>query len=253
MENKKLLSEIKRNKELMGIFEKYEDLPIINDTYPCVDFHSRTKQDRLNPDLLKDINYAACKSEIKVTINWAKTGHSSKTKSGRLSRHSLGTAVDISQIDGYTWSNKENAKKIGILNKIENFVSNLKNEGYVVNSESGNDKAVLYFGFDNNHNNHIHVSNKSKISDDFENIDVEKSKSFLDDLLDKFGIKKLSDLNDKDEVKKFEDEVKKEFGNEKVKDKGNDIELFGYSLSDVLDKAKSIFGEDIEKMKKPLK
>lgn len=241
MENKKLFLEIQRSKKLMGLSEKYEDLPIINDTYPCVDFHSRTKQDRLNPELLKDINNAACQAQINVTVNYAKTGHNNKTKSGKTSRHSLGTAVDISQIEGYGWSNKEQAKKIGILDKIENFVSNLKNKGYVVNSESGNDKAILYFGFDGNHNNHIHVSNNSKVSDDFENIDVEKSKSFLEDLLDKFGIKKISDIKDKNEIKKIEGEVEKEFGSDKVKEKGDDIEIFGYPLSDIIDKTKEIF------------
>jgi hypothetical protein len=163
MKSKKLLSEIDRNRELMGLDplnERYEDLPLINDTYPNITFHDRTKNDRLPKNLLDDIQSAAEFAGITVQVDWAKTGHRNKTKSGNTSRHSLGWAVDLSHVNGKGWEGKSSAKKSGIYDEIENFVSYLKSAGYKINSESGNDKAILYFGFPA-HDDHLHVSNKS--------------------------------------------------------------------------------------------
>jgi hypothetical protein len=166
MGNKKLLSEIDRNRELMGlnpINESYEDLPKIVDTYPNITFANRTKNDRLPKNLLDDIQNAASRAGITVQVDWAKTGHKKNTESGNLSRHSKGTAVDISHVNGKGWSDESSAKSKGIYDGIENFVSYLKSKGYKINSESGNEKAVLYFGFDRQHGNHIHVSNQSNV------------------------------------------------------------------------------------------
>jgi hypothetical protein len=163
MRSKKLLSEIDRNRELMGLSylsERYEDLPLINDTYPSITFANRTKNDRLPKNLLDDIESAAVFAGITVQIDWARTDHEKYTKSGNISRHWDGYAVDISHVNGQGWSSKSNAKKKGIYDGIEKFVSYLKAKGYKINSESGNDKAVLYFGFPA-HNDHLHVSNKS--------------------------------------------------------------------------------------------
>lgn len=163
MENKKLLTEIHRNRELMGLNplnERYEDLPKIEDTYSNITFATRTKNDRLPKNLLDDIQDAASYAGITVQVDWAKTGHNKMSKSGNISRHWYGWAVDISHVNGQGWSSKSSAKKKGIYDGIEKFVSYLKAKGYKINSESGNDKALLYFGFPA-HNNHLHVSNKS--------------------------------------------------------------------------------------------
>ena len=163
MESKKLLSEIERNRELMGLNplnERYEDLPLINDTYSNITFASRTKNDRLPKNLLDDIQSAAEFAGITVQVDWAKTDHRKKSASGNISRHWYGWAVDISHVNGERWHSKSEAKKIGILDGIEKFVSYLNAKGYKINSERGNDKAVLYFGFPA-HSNHLHVSNKS--------------------------------------------------------------------------------------------
>jgi hypothetical protein len=163
MESKKLLSEIDRNRELMGLSylsERYEDLPLINDTYPSITFANRTKNDRLPKNLLDDIQDAASYAGITVQVDWAKTDHGKYTSSGNISRHWYGWAVDISHVNGQGWSSKSSAKKKGIYDGIEKFVSYLKAKGYKINSESGNDKAVLYFGFPS-HSDHLHVSNKS--------------------------------------------------------------------------------------------
>lgn len=166
MGNKKLLSEIDRNRELMGlnpINESYEDLPKIFDTYPNITFANRTKNDRLPKNLLDDIQNAASRADINVQVDWAKTGHDKYTKSGNISRHWEGTAVDISHVNGKGWDSVDSAKNNNIYQEIENFVSILKNKGYKINSESGNDKAILYFGFPS-HDNHLHVSNQSNVS-----------------------------------------------------------------------------------------
>jgi len=163
MGNKKLLNEIDRNRELMGLSplnEAYEDLPKIVDTYPNVTFHDRTKNDRLPKNLLDDIQDAAQRAGITISVNYARAGHNKMTKSGNISRHWYGVAVDLSTVNGKGWSSKSSAQKKGIYDGIEKFVQFLKSKGYKVNSEKGNDKAVLYFGFPA-HDNHIHVSNKS--------------------------------------------------------------------------------------------
>jgi hypothetical protein len=51
--------------------------------------------------------------------------------------------------DGNGYGSKEDAKKKGIYDKIERFVRSLESMGYKINSERGNDKAVLWFGFKN--------------------------------------------------------------------------------------------------------
>ena len=163
MKSKKLLNEIDRTRELMGlsiINEAYEDLPKIVDTYPNVTFHNRTKNDRLPKNLLDDIQDAAQKAGITISVNYAKTGHNQMTKSGNVSRHWKGVAVDLSTVNGHGWSSKSSAQKKGIYDGIEKFVQFLKAKGYKINSESGNEKAVLYFGFPA-HDDHIHVSNKT--------------------------------------------------------------------------------------------
>lgn len=159
---KKLVNEINNIKSIMGLNilkEDSKDLPVIKDTYPNIDFHSRTNGDRLNPELLDDIQKAAQSAGVVVTVNYAKTGHDKYTDSGAISRHYSGLAVDISQIEGSGWSSKQDAMDKGIYDDIENFVSELEKLGYDINKgESSNNKVILYFGV-SDHNYHIHISN----------------------------------------------------------------------------------------------
>jgi len=115
---------------------------------------SAPSRDKINPSLLADIEAAAKKVGITASVTTAVSGH----KSG--SRHSTGHAVDIAMVNGQGFSSKADAEKKGIYQAINSFVQALSSMGYVINSESGNDKAVLTFGFPN-HDNHIHVSRKS--------------------------------------------------------------------------------------------
>lgn len=115
---------------------------------------STPSKDKINPSLLADVDKAAEIAGTKASVTTAVTGH----KKG--SRHESGLAVDLAMFDGKGYGSKEDAKKKGIYDKIEKFVKALEGMGYKVNSESGNDKAVLWFGFPNHHH-HVHVSRKS--------------------------------------------------------------------------------------------
>jgi hypothetical protein len=107
------------------------------------------KNDNINPDLLKDVNAAATKAGVIVTVTTAITGHEPTP------RHSTGNAVDIAIINGQAVSpsNKADAVK---------FVEQLVLLGYVKNVESGNSRAVLTFGYAN-HDNHVHVSYRPQV------------------------------------------------------------------------------------------
>ena len=125
MNNKQLITEVlTRSVKLMGIYEEsnYEDKPKIFDNYPNIKFHNRTTNDRLPKQLLKDIQDAAKSAGIEVQVDYARTGHRKWVKGkegGVLSRHWMGSAVDISHINGKGWQNRESAKKNDILDGIE--------------------------------------------------------------------------------------------------------------------------------------
>lgn len=136
----------------------------ISSSYPNLKFANRTKNDEINKALLDDLQKASELTGLDITIDFAKTDHNKYSKSGNVSRHWSNQAVDIDYIGGkiVSPSNRE------IVNK---YVDALVSMGYVKNSESGNPKAVLTFGFPG-HDNHIHVSNKlgspSTVDPDYE-------------------------------------------------------------------------------------
>ena len=116
---------------------------------------SDTSGDKVNDALLNDICKAAKNAQVTVTITTAISGHAAETAAGNPSRHPSGNAVDISLINETpvkTPSNREN---------VDNFVNQLEILGYTQNSESGNPKSVLTFGFPG-HDNHVHVSNNEQ-------------------------------------------------------------------------------------------
>jgi hypothetical protein len=131
------------------------------DTYSNVEFrdgvvgNSTPSKDKINLTLLSDIQTAAKRANVQVSVTTAVTGHRKGT------RHESGNAVDIAMINGKGWSDENSAKSKGIYDSIKRFVDELKNLGYLVNvKESGNPKVVLWFGY-KNHHHHVHVSNKS--------------------------------------------------------------------------------------------
>jgi hypothetical protein len=121
-----------------------------------------THQDKVNKSLLDDIQKAASNAGLTVTITTVTTGHPSMS-TNKPSRHKFNSAVDISIINGIgsggsSSSETGNPKFRELGNK---FVQELINLGYVHNSESGNEKAVIWqSNVGGNHYNHVHVSNK---------------------------------------------------------------------------------------------
>jgi hypothetical protein len=133
-------------------------------SYPNVKFdYDGTQNDSVNQGLLDDIQKAASAAGIVATITTAKTGHPVETTSGHISRHMNGTGVDIAILDGMgsngasnSTNGNENFRKLGF--KLKDALVSL---GYTWNTESGNDKAVLWqTNTGGNHYNHLHISNK---------------------------------------------------------------------------------------------
>jgi hypothetical protein len=134
-------------------------------TYSNIDFSNRVKNDRINPNLLADINKAAINAGVKVTITTAISGHRSTTKSGNISRHTTGNGIDIAIINGVGSGGATNATNGNATfrtdgNKLKDALVAL---GYKLNVESGQTKAVLWQSNAGgvNHFNHLHVSRKN--------------------------------------------------------------------------------------------
>ena len=108
--------------------------------------------DKVNDALLNDICKAAKNANVTVTITTAISGHPAETAAGNPSRHPSGNAVDISLVNDTPVKSSSNRTNV------DNFVDQLTILGYTKNSESGNPKSVLTFGFPG-HDNHVHVSN----------------------------------------------------------------------------------------------
>ena len=119
---------------------------VVGNSYPS--------RDKINPSLLSDIETAAKRAGVTASVTTAVSGHDSGT------RHETGNAVDIAMFNGQGFSSKDDAGKKGIYTGIYNFIQELISMGYIYNSESGNDKAVLSFGF-KGHDDHVHVSRNS--------------------------------------------------------------------------------------------
>jgi hypothetical protein len=144
--------------------------------YSNIDFrdgvvgNSKPSKDKINPSLLADVDIAAGIAGVKASITTAVSGHDTGT------RHEAGLAVDVAMFDNVGYSSIESAKKNGIYDKIERFVRALESMGYKINSESGNDKAVLWFGF-KGHDHHVHISRKSDDGSSSPEKPVEKAKT----------------------------------------------------------------------------
>jgi len=133
----------------------------VADTYNNIEFrnigHGNPASDSINTTLLQDIQTAAKSAGVNVSVTTGISGHGNKTKSGGISRHTSGNAVDIAMINGkaVSTSNRADADKL---------VNALVSMGYNKNSEGpSNPKAVLTFGFEG-HDDHVHVSNTGGVS-----------------------------------------------------------------------------------------
>jgi hypothetical protein len=119
-------------------------------------FRDKYTPDKVNRALLDDINLAASKGNVVVTIGAIKSKHPKGKNNDPSTRHTFGNAVDIPIING-------KAVRKEIKSEVERFTNQLENLGYTKNKEKeGNQiKAFLTFGFPG-HDNHVHVSNQSE-------------------------------------------------------------------------------------------
>lgn len=125
----------------------------------------KTQYDKVNIKLLEDLQEAAEKAGVVVTITTARSGHSIFTILGTESRHRRNNAVDIAILNGIGSGGATNA--INGNPKFRQWGNKLKDQlvklGYVWNTESKMDKAVLWHtNKGGNHFNHLHVSRKSR-------------------------------------------------------------------------------------------
>jgi hypothetical protein len=146
-----LLKEIAMIKRNISLLEDYVMPKDVN--YSNITFADSAKSDKVNRNLLNDINQAAKIAGVKVRIGTITSTHPSKT-SGKDSRHPEGNAADIDMVNGKAVSRK-------IEGEVNPFVYQLEKMGYKKNVERGNEKSVLTFGY-KDHDDHIHVSNKSQ-------------------------------------------------------------------------------------------
>jgi hypothetical protein len=116
---------------------------------------SDSSGDKVNETLLNDICKAAKNAQVVVTITTAVSGHREIASSGNPSRHPSGNAVDISLVNGVPVKNPSNR------DNVDNFTNQLVILGYTKNSENGNPKSVLTFGFPD-HDDHVHISNNQQ-------------------------------------------------------------------------------------------
>jgi hypothetical protein len=175
----------------------------VETSYPNIIFQKRTKQDQLNKALLDDIQKAAAENNQKVTVDWAKSGHSKYSKSGKVSRHYKGSAVDIDFIyqNGEKYTVDPKNREI-----VEKFTDTLKRMGYNKNAEGeSNPKAFLTFGFEG-HSDHVHVSN---LSDQSSEIDDPHSEPDTDD--SETNDSETTKLDDKGLLGKMSPEERKKF------------------------------------------
>jgi hypothetical protein len=138
-------------KKLTNLFEAVTTVNASN--YSNLDFPSGVVKgsnpgsDSINDVLLQDINTAATNAKLKVSVTTAVSGHSDKTKSGNVSRHASGNAVDIAMINGVAIT-----KQTG-----DALVAELVKLGYKQSDKEDSNKSILWQVAD--HYNHIHVSN----------------------------------------------------------------------------------------------
>jgi hypothetical protein len=156
-----IYNSILENKKIISLNE-IKPITLSQTRYNNVKIDSKASSDSVNKALLDDLQTAASRAGIIVTITTASTGHNTKTSTGSDSRHGQKTAVDIAKINnedsgGATGPSNGNPRFRDAGNKLKDILVSMR---YSLNSERGNDKAVLWqTGVGGNHYNHLHVSN----------------------------------------------------------------------------------------------
>lgn len=163
-----------------NIKEGAEFVRLADTNYSNLKFDSDdTKNDEISKELLDDIQIAASNADLTATITTGVSGHQKHVKGSKnISRHTSGAAVDISILNGKgsgsaTNSSNGNSEFRRLGNKLKDELVSM---GYSWNTESGNDKAVLWqTNTGGNHYNHLHISNKTGLSSSGSNNKTKKS------------------------------------------------------------------------------
>jgi hypothetical protein len=208
---KSLNEDIIKVKRLMNLTETLEMIKLSDTSYSNLKYdNDATKDDSVNKGLLEDIQKAAESVGIVATITTAKSGHNELTITGNVSRHSKQVAVDVAILDGIgaggaTNSSNGNAKFRELGTKLKDALVGL---GYTWNTESGNQKAVLWqTNTGGNHYNHLHISNNGGASEEELDSyaknggegDENDPQTLLNKILDtEYNGKKIRDLLDTD-------------------------------------------------------
>lgn len=203
--SKILIEDINKVRKLM-LLNELEFVELQDTSYPNVkhDTTNGTEKDKVNKGLLDDLQKAGEATGIVLTITTAKSGHDENVAgTDRVSRHMNGTAVDVAILDGISSGNATNStngnskfRELGL--KVKDALVDL---GYIWNTESGNDKAVLFqTNTGGNHYNHLHVSNKAGASEEELSGGYggnEDENQLLNDILNQeYNGKKIKDLID---------------------------------------------------------
>ena len=204
-------SAVKKYKTDKGIKDEVNEAFVqLNDTsYSNVKFDKDgTQYDQVNQALLDDLQAAASKANVVVTITTAKSGHPNLTIGGKESRHSTNTAVDIAILNGVNSGGASN--EINGNSQFRELGNSLKTEllnmGYSLNAEGGNQKAVLWqTNTGGNHFNHLHVSNNQGVSGSAPSESMAKATpEFLKSLVDSLEQKGVTSEDLKKHINKIE-------------------------------------------------
>lgn len=204
-------SAVKKYKTDKGIKDEVNEAFVqLNDTsYSNVKFDTDgTQYDQVNQALLDDLQAAASKANVVVTITTAKSGHPNLTIGGKESRHSTNTAVDIAILNGVNSGGASN--EINGNSQFRELGNSLKTEllnmGYSLNAEGGNQKAVLWqTNTGGNHFNHLHVSNNQGVTGSVPSESMAKATpEFLKSLVDLLQQKGVTSEDLKKHINKIE-------------------------------------------------
>jgi peptidoglycan hydrolase-like protein with peptidoglycan-binding domain len=204
-------SAVKKYKTDKGIKDEVNEAFVqLNDTsYSNVKFdNDGTQYDQVNQALLDDLQAAASKANVVVTITTAKYGHPNLTIGGKESRHSTNTAVDIAILNGVNAGGASN--EINGNSQFRELGNSLKSElvnmGYSLNAEGSNQKAVLWqTNTGGNHFNHLHVSNTQGVTGSAPSESMAKATpEFLKSLVDSLEQKGVTSEDLKKHINKIE-------------------------------------------------
>jgi len=222
--------------------------------------------DRINPQLLLDLENASKNAGVRPTITTAISGHGKLTHNGGVSRHSVGEAVDIAIINGNSVDSSQSS-----IDSVWKLVKELVNQGYYCSNypkscsvESGHPKAILWLT--DGHFNHIHISNNidyiedvtvrpepiepeidkdeepdvEKPSEDEIDMDVEERAKNIDKILTAIGLEKISKMDANFDGEDLAHELAKLFGDDNVEvDDEEEVTVFGQKWRDLYSNIKS--------------